>query len=324
MLAIMPLFNENNFSNVKAQEYGTYDDYDDIYSKYPTEVNKYECRTGPFEGFFVSSVEFCKNVKFDDKDSKNNRNNITGTQGPPGPKGDTGATGAIGPKGETGATGAIGATGPQGPPGIVNAELCPPNTDLENVYVLNGTTAESYNFETPEPPQNGSLTVNKEIYTCSDAGGSVNCPFDNNATDWILCTEPFISNKFDCLGLPPSIFDIEVLDDQNNQIQQFEGSIQGTTIQNLPPANYTVNEIKVPLSPATTDVLEGRNPAGCINRGFDDAGTITNSTGQGGGSAFYDICFEYEDEQGNDCSTVALAAGEEETCTVKNYIVFAD
>ena len=23
-------------------------------------VNKYECRTGPFEGFFVNSVEFCK------------------------------------------------------------------------------------------------------------------------------------------------------------------------------------------------------------------------------------------------------------------------
>ena len=37
------------------------DDYDDdMYSTYPTEVNKYECRTGPFEGFFVSSVEFCK------------------------------------------------------------------------------------------------------------------------------------------------------------------------------------------------------------------------------------------------------------------------
>ena len=42
-----------------------YDDDNDIYSKYPTEVNKYECRTGPFEGFFVSSVEFCKYIKFD-------------------------------------------------------------------------------------------------------------------------------------------------------------------------------------------------------------------------------------------------------------------
>ena len=37
---------------------------DKKYSKYPTEDKKYECRTGPFEGFFVSSVEFCK-FKFD-------------------------------------------------------------------------------------------------------------------------------------------------------------------------------------------------------------------------------------------------------------------
>ena len=44
-------------------------------------INKYECRTGPFEGFFVSSVEFCKYNKFDDKDDNKDRkdNNITGT-----------------------------------------------------------------------------------------------------------------------------------------------------------------------------------------------------------------------------------------------------
>ena len=39
---------------------------DKKYSKYPTDDKKYECRTGPFEGFFVSSVEFCK-FKFDDR-----------------------------------------------------------------------------------------------------------------------------------------------------------------------------------------------------------------------------------------------------------------
>ena len=60
-------FTSINLPNVKAQEYGTYNDYDnDMYSTYPTEENKYECRTGPFEGFFVSSVEFCK-FKFDDR-----------------------------------------------------------------------------------------------------------------------------------------------------------------------------------------------------------------------------------------------------------------
>ena len=30
-------------------------------------INNYECRTGPFEGFFVSSVEFCKHAKFNDR-----------------------------------------------------------------------------------------------------------------------------------------------------------------------------------------------------------------------------------------------------------------
>ena len=47
--------------------------YSDKYSQYKTENNKYECRTGPFEGFFVSSVEFCKNVKFDKDDRKDHR-----------------------------------------------------------------------------------------------------------------------------------------------------------------------------------------------------------------------------------------------------------
>ena len=66
MLAVMPfLNNNNNFSNTAiAQEYDKYGD--SSYSQYPTEDKKYECRTGPFEGFFVSSVEFCKHVKFDD------------------------------------------------------------------------------------------------------------------------------------------------------------------------------------------------------------------------------------------------------------------
>ena len=65
IMLIAPFANLNILSNVKAQE------YNDIiimmiikYSPYPTEENKYECRTGPFEGFFVSSVEFCK-FKFD-------------------------------------------------------------------------------------------------------------------------------------------------------------------------------------------------------------------------------------------------------------------
>ena len=90
-----------------AQEYDKYGD--SSYSQYPTDDKKYECRTGPFEGFFVCSVEFCKHVKFDkDNDRKDNR---TGTQGPPGP---AGATGATGPQGIQGIQGPIGPNGTQG------------------------------------------------------------------------------------------------------------------------------------------------------------------------------------------------------------------
>src|SRR5215217_4836523 len=111
MLSAIPLFNNNNNTVAMAQEYDKY--RDSYYSQYPTDDKKYECRTGPFEGFFVSSVEFCKHVKFDDKDDRkdNNRNNRTGTQGPPGP------AGPQGPPGANGTTGATGATGPQGLPG---------------------------------------------------------------------------------------------------------------------------------------------------------------------------------------------------------------
>ena len=96
-----------------AQEYDKYGD--SSYSQYPTDDKKYECRTGPFEGFFVSSVEFCKHVKFDKDDRNDNRDNRTGTQGPPGPQGPPGATGATGPEGPQGERGLTGATGMIGP-----------------------------------------------------------------------------------------------------------------------------------------------------------------------------------------------------------------
>jgi hypothetical protein len=60
MLAIMPFLNQNNNSfflnTAMAQGYDA--DYysDNSYSKYPTDDNKYECQTGPLEGFFC---KFC-------------------------------------------------------------------------------------------------------------------------------------------------------------------------------------------------------------------------------------------------------------------------
>ena len=111
MLAIVPFLNNNNAA--MAQGYGN---YGDSYSQYPTDDKKYECRTGPFEGFFVSSVEFCKHIKFDDrKDHRDRDDNRTGTQGPPGPPGPQGIQG---PPGATGPAGPQGIQGIQGPPGL--------------------------------------------------------------------------------------------------------------------------------------------------------------------------------------------------------------
>ena len=323
------------------------------YSQYPTDDKKYECRTGPFEGFFVSSVEFCKHVKFDN--DRKDRQNITGIQGPPGPQGPPGTNGTAGgppgpqgppgppgipgPQGERGFTGATGTTGiqgpageegmdgTQGPPGIVNAELCPPNTDLENYYVLNGTTAESCNIGLKT-----SLTVNKEVFGCNriselDPFLIMNCfLLQNNATDWLPCFDSIISDTVFCQRLHANQFDIEVLDNQSNQIQQFEGSLLGTTIQNL-TGTYTVNEIRVPGTiPFSVDQLveNSATQQTCTSLGFDGGGeffTNPNPNQNTPTATFYSICFEYEDEQGNDCSNVTLARGEEKTCTVKNYIL---
>jgi hypothetical protein len=115
MLVLVPFLNNNSFlSNpVMAQGY-----YDDSYSQYPTDDKKYECRTGPFEGFFVSSVEFCKHLKFDKKDDRKDiRDNRTGPAGPTGPQGPIGLQGPPGANGTDGAQGPPGANGTQGPTG---------------------------------------------------------------------------------------------------------------------------------------------------------------------------------------------------------------
>ena len=145
MLSAMPLFSSNNNTVAMAQEYNKYGD--SSYSQYPTEDKKYECRTGPFEGFFVSSVEFCKNVKFDDKRDHKVRDNINktgihgppGPQGPPGPAGPPGATGATGPQGIQGIQGPIGPNGTQGPAGITQLNNITTYTITAPIVVTNGS-----------------------------------------------------------------------------------------------------------------------------------------------------------------------------------------
>jgi hypothetical protein len=119
MLAVMPFLNNNNSflaNPATAQEYDKYGD--SYYSQIPTDDKKYECRTGPFEGFFVGSVEFCKHVKLNDNDRKDIRDNRTGTQGPAGPQGPPGLNGTQGPAGPQGPPGLNGTQGPAGPQGI--------------------------------------------------------------------------------------------------------------------------------------------------------------------------------------------------------------
>jgi hypothetical protein len=71
----------NSYNNDKKQQ-SSYDksydkssyvknSYGDKYSDHKDKVKKYECKKGPFEGFFTSSVEFCINAKYDDR--KNHR-----------------------------------------------------------------------------------------------------------------------------------------------------------------------------------------------------------------------------------------------------------
>jgi hypothetical protein len=155
MLAVMPFLNNNSISNI-AMAHG-FDDYysdDSSYSKYPTDNKKYECRTGPFEGFFVSSVEFCKHGKFDDKDRKDIRDNRTGTQGPQGPpglNGTNGVNGTQGPQGPPGLNGTNGVNGTQGPSGITFIN----NTNL---------------YEVPGPTVSvtSNFTEATSIATCDD------------------------------------------------------------------------------------------------------------------------------------------------------------
>ena len=190
MLVLVPFLNNNS---AMAQEYDKYGD--SSYSQYPTYDKKYECRTGPFEGFFVSSVEFCKHIKFDDKDRKDIRDNRTGTQGLPGPAGapgpqgipgPPGPTGATGPQGErgiqglTGATGQAGLRGPQGEPGefLINGS---------NVYVVNGTSQTSANFPTATAQSVATCTPGDYIL-----GGifSADSLIDGNYTITIAGTVP--------------------------------------------------------------------------------------------------------------------------------------
>ena len=271
MLSAIPLLNNNNTVAI-AQEYDKF--RDSSYSQYPTDDNKYQCRTGPFEGFFVSSVEFCKHVKFDDRKDHSRDNNRTGTQGPPGPQGPQGIQGPIGPNGT------------QGPPGIVNAELCPPDTDLENVYVLNGTTAESCDLE-PPVANDSNLNVTK-LVTCQQVDGSGLVPSIQQLS-------------FNCDNLLAQItedqFNITVTD-TNVSPSNFNGSEIGTLVT-LDAGPFTVTE--EPYDSVAEDVA-----------GLEDSQTEIT----GPSPSFSGDCTQTG--IGSFSATGEIAAGGQETCNMVN------
>ena len=148
-------------------------------------------------------------------------------------------------------------------------------------------------------PATASLTVNKEIFGCTIFSAlSMNCTdFPNNSPRWISCNDASINGTRACLSLNVNLFDIEVLDSQNNPVvEPFEGSAAGTTISNLQPGTYTVNEIE-----STTSIQDqlGDFFTDCVAAavGFPDGGIFfsTNTSPQ----STYTICFEYEDQPGN-------------------------
>ena len=83
---------------------------------------------------------------------------------------------------------------------------------------------------------------------------------------------------------------------QDNQIgPPFQGSPIGTTIPNLQPGNYQVNELKIRILLSRRVGRNADPQIGCLFNGFDVGGQSFASLP---GTICEDICFEYEDEQG--------------------------
>ncbi len=208
MLSAMPLFNNNP---AFAQGYDTYGD--SSYSAYPTDDKKYECQSGPLEGFFVSSVEFCK-FKFDkDDDSKIDNNNRTGIQGPQGIPGLQGPQGIIGPVGPQGIQGPIGPTGATGPASTVQGPQGPIGPT--------GATGPASTVQGPQGPAGpaGITELNDtNTYPISALGNLTTTDNPNFRTGIAFCDEEdlIISGGFSLLSLSGDFFSYSIVHDFPN------------------------------------------------------------------------------------------------------------
>jgi len=206
---------------------------------------------------------------------------------------------------------------------IEQENKCKKDTECENENELNN---ELSIINQNQGQTQSSLTVKKEIFGCNNISYNgyieMNCfELNSNSDEWISCNDPPISNSEICQNIQENFFDIEVLDDQSTQLEQFQGSAQGTTIGNIEPGTYAVNEIIHPFldPPQPVDQLTENSFASeeCTERGFSAGGSLNTQNPFFG----YLICIQYEDEQGNDCSQTTVNENESKVCTVKNYIL---
>jgi hypothetical protein len=183
----------NIFSNVMAQGYDNYNYGYSSYSQYPTDDKKYECRTGPFEGFFVSSVEFCKHIKFDDnrKDHRTVTQGPPGPQGPQGPQGPKGDTGPTGPQGIQGIQGPVGPNGTQGPQG----EQGPSGITNINETKLYQVIGESVTASSSTVPVTSIAIC--DLGDIVIEGGFVTDPFDTGLNNVLISTPVTVGDVTD-------------------------------------------------------------------------------------------------------------------------------
>jgi hypothetical protein len=226
------------------------------------------------------------------------------------------------------------------PPFLTNSGLAAEAADDNNEpssFAANneGSTVNDFRFicinnnnntVNEEGPTTASLTVKKQVFGCDNTSELplfMDCQdLQNNSPEWLDCNNSNITTSIFCQSLPESIFDIEVNASNGQQISQFEGSTEGTTIQNLEPGTYTVNEIKNPTFAVEQLIEDADAEQACVNvAGFSDGGELQKGNFV---IVYREICFEYVDELGNDCNNITLAAGEHRTCTVKNYIALVN
>jgi hypothetical protein len=160
---------------------------------------------------------------------------------------------------------------------------------LDNVYVLNGTTAESCDLEPPE--LNTTLAVTKTV-ACTTTSASL-----QPACDVIV-----EGTGFPNLQITPNQFNITVTGNNPNP-SQFNGSSTAVVVT-LDPGPYNVSDIRYPsVTNDLVDVLET----------FPGISSIDIEA-----PAFSGDCTVIPVLGFNQIATGTIAAGESQTCNLVN------